>query len=392
APLLKNSYSEPAWHKRQGQVIALEQVSLYGLILASQRKIAYGKIDPDVSQQLLIMEGLVQGNMHTKAGFLDHNRDLVETIEGLEAKTRRRDILVDDRVVFDFYAAKLASAKHPLTSAAAFERWRKWAEKDHPRLLYMDKQVLMREQADTVSNTDFPDRLQWQQISWPLHYQFEPGQEQDGVTLRVPASQLKRLPVKRLSWLVPGLLLDKISALIRGLPKSQRKAFVPVPNYAQAVYETLAADNVDLLDAMAAQLQRISGRPFDVKLLQNVVLDDLYYMGIQVLSEDGKELAYSRDIDSLLIKYANSAGETRPQTQHALLQSDLISYPDTILPEQVTITQAGAQLPVWPALKDQGKSVAVVFADSPEEAQGLTQQGLTCYISSGPERTAETSW
>ncbi len=374
--LLKYNYSEPAWHKRQGQVMAMEQVSLYGLVLASQRKVPYGKIDADVSQQLLIMEGLVQGNLVTKGSFLAHNRDLVDEVEGLEAKTRRRDILVDDRVVFDFYAEKLASANSLVTSTAAFERWRKWAEKQEPKLLYMSKQDLMRDQADTVSVMAFPDRLHWQDMSWPLSYQFEPGNEQDGVTLRVPVNQLKRIPVKRLTWLVPGLLLDKISALIRGLPKSQRKAFVPVPNYAQAVYEALTADNIDLLDAVARQLQRMSGRPFDVQLLQDVVLDDLYYMGIQVVADDGKALAYSRDIESLLVKYANNAGETRPQAQHKLMQTGLTSFPEQALPEQITITQAGAKMPVWPALKDDGKSVAVVFADSGDEAKGLTRDGL----------------
>ena len=374
--LLKYNYSEPTWHKRQGQVMAKQQVSLYGLILANQRKVPYGKIDPEVCQQLLIMDGLVQGNIYTKAKFLAHNLALVADIESLEAKTRRRDILVDDRVVYDFYATKMTSANKPVTNTAAFESWRKWAEKSTPRLLYMDKQALMRAQANEVSPNDFPDRLQWQQISWPLQYQFEPGQEQDGVTLKVPVSQLKRLPIKRLSWLVPGLLLDKISALLRGLPKAERKAFVPVPNYAQAIYEALEVDNVDLLDAMATQLQRMSGRPFDVKLLQQVELDDLYYMGIQVLSEAGKVLAYSRDIESLLIKYAKGAGETRPQNKHPLLNENLTRFPQSGLPEHLLITQAGAELPVWPALKDNGKSVALVFADSVEESHGLTQQGL----------------
>jgi ATP-dependent helicase HrpA len=374
--LLKYNYSEPAWHKRQGQVMAMEQVSLYGLVLASQRKVPYGKIDADVSQQLLIMEGLVQGNLVTKGEFLAHNRDLVDEVEGLEAKTRRRDILVDDRVVFEFYEAKLASASNLVTSTAAFERWRKWAEKKAPKLLHMSKQDLMRDEADAVSVEAFPDRLHWLDMSWPLNYQFEPGNEQDGVTLRVPVSQLKRVPIKRLTWLVPGLLLDKISALIRGLPKSQRKAFVPVPNYAQAVYEALTADNIDILDAMARQLQRMSGRPFDVQLLQDIVLDDLYYMGIQVVADDGKPLAYSRDLESLLVQYANSAGESRPQAQHKLMQAGLTSFPEQALPEQITITQVGAKMPVWPALKDDGKSVAVVFADSGDEAKGLTRDGL----------------
>ncbi len=374
--LLKYSYSEPSWYKRQGQVMAMEQVSLYGLVLASQRKMPYGKIDADVCQQLLIMEGLVQGNLTTKGEFLAFNRNLVAQVEGLEAKTRRRDILVDDRVVFEFYASKLATADSLVTSAVAFERWRKWAEKRQPKLLFMEKQDLMRDEANAVSVSAFPDQLHWQDMSWPLSYQFEPGNEHDGVTIKVPLNQLKRLPVKRLSWLVPGLLLDKISALIRGLPKAQRKAFVPVPNYALAIYEALTPDNIDLLDMVAKQLQRMSGRPFDVQLLHSVELDNLYQMGIQLIADDGGLLDYGRDIDSLLVKYASSVGENRPKVQHQLLQKNLSSYPQTDLPEQVTISQAGTKIPVWPALKDEGKSVAVVFADSLQEAQGLNRQGL----------------
>lgn len=374
--LLKYSYSEPAWHKRQGQVMAMEQVSLYGLVLASQRRVPYGKIDPQVCQELLIMEGLVQGLMHTKGKFLAHNRQLVADVEGLEAKTRRRDILVDDRVVYDFYANKLSSAKQPLTSTAAFERWRKWAEDQNSKLLFMQREDLMREQADAVSTTAFPDRLQWQDMSWPLSYQFEPGNERDGVSIRVPVSQLKRLPAKRLGWLVPGLLEDKLAALLRGLPKSERKAFVPVPNYARAVYEAIEVDNLDLLEVMAKQLQRMAGRPFNVALLQAVELQPLYQMGIEVVTDDGKGLAFGRDLDALLVEYGNSAADQRPAKSHPLLQSGLTQFPAEPLPEQISLDQAGVQMPVWPALLDKGQAVDVVFTDTPLEAAGINRQGL----------------
>lgn len=374
--LLKYSYSEPAWHKRQGQVMAMEQVSLYGLVLASQRRVPYGKIDPQVSQEILVMEGLVQGLMHTKGKFLAHNRQLVEDVEGLEAKTRRRDILVDDRVVYDFYASKLSSAKQPVTSTAAFERWRKWAEDKNSKLLFMQREDLMREQADAVSTTAFPDRLQWQEMSWPLSYQFEPGNERDGVSIRVPVSQLKRLPAKRLAWLVPGLLEDKLAALLRGMPKSERKAFVPVPNYARALYEVMEVDNVDLLETMAKQLQRMAGRPFKVELLQAVELEPLYQMGIEVVTDDGKSLAFGRDLDALLVAYGNAAADQRPAKSHPLLQTGLTQFPAKPLPEQITLDQAGVQMSVWPALMDKGQSVDVVFTDTPLEAEGINRQGL----------------
>ena len=375
--LLKYNYSEPSWHKRQGQVMAFEQVSLYGLVLASKRKVAYGKIDPNVCQQLLVMEGLVQHNLLTKGQFLAHNQALVENIEALEAKSRRRDILVDDQVMFDFYSTKMASAKAPIVSAASFESWRKYQEKSQPEYLYLTQDDLMQHGAEGVNNNSFPDRLVWNSMSWPLQYHFEPNHEQDGVTIQVPASQLKRLPLKRLQWLVPGLLKDKLAALLKGLPKAQRKAFVPVPQYAQALFEALSPDDIDLPEAMAKHLQRISGRPFDVQLLAQVTVEAHLLMNLQVMDEAGQPIAQGRDPQQLLTDYATgSAASHVPSASHPLLKQGLTQLDFTELPKAMTIEQGAMKLPVWPAIKDQGKVVDIVFADSAEEAQAITHHGL----------------
>ena len=375
--LLKYNYSEPTWHKRQGQVMAFEQVSLYGLVLASKRKVAYGKIDPHVCQQLLVMEGLVQNNLLTKGKFLAHNQALVEDIEALEAKSRRRDILVDDQVLFDFYNGKMADIKAPIVSAASFESWRKIQEKSQPQYLFLNQQDLMQHGAEGINNNSFPDRLVWQSMSWPLNYHFEPNHEQDGVTIQVPASQLKRLPLKRLQWLVPGLLKDKLAALLKGLPKAQRKAFVPVPQYAQALFESLLADDIDLPEAVAKHLQRISGRPFDVQLLQRVDVETHLLMNVQVMDEAGQLIAQGRDPLQLLSDYATGPAVIHnPINVHPVLKQGLTQWDFKALPETMTIEQGAMKLPVWPAIKDQGKVVDIIFADSAEEAQAITRGGL----------------
>ena len=375
--LLKYNYSEPAWHKRQGQVMAFEQVSLYGLVLASKRRVGYGKIDPEVCQQLLVMEGLVQNNLLTKGKFLAHNQALVEGVEALEAKSRRRDILVDDQVLFDFYNGKMESVKAPIVSAASFESWRKHQEKSQPEYLFLGQEDLMQHGAEGINNNSFPDRLVWNAMSWPLSYHFEPNHEQDGVTIQVPASQLKRLPLKRLQWLVPGLLKDKLAALLKGLPKAQRKAFVPVPQYAQALFEALSPDDVDLPEAIAKHLQRMSGRPFDVHLLQQVDVETHLLMNVQVVDEAGQPIAQGRDPLRLLGDYATgTAISQKPSAVHPVLKQGLTQWDFTALPETMTIEQGAMKLPVWPAIKDQGKSVDIVFTDSAEEAEATTHDGL----------------
>ncbi|WP_443639965.1 ATP-dependent RNA helicase HrpA [Candidatus Njordibacter sp. Uisw_039] len=375
--LLKYNYSEPAWHKRQGQVMAFEQVSLYGLVLASKRRVGYGKIDPEVCQQLLVMEGLVQNNLLTKGKFLAHNQALVEGVEALEAKSRRRDILVDDQVLFDFYNGKMESVKAPIVSAASFESWRKHQEKSQPEYLFLGQEDLMQHGAEGINNNSFPDRLVWNAMSWPLSYHFEPNHEQDGVTIEVPASQLKRLPLKRLQWLVPGLLKDKLAALLKGLPKAQRKAFVPVPQYAQALFEALSPDDVDLPEAIAKHLQRMSGRPFDVQLLQQVDVETHLLMNVQVMDEAGQPIAQGRDPLRLLGDYATGTTiSQKSSVVHSVLKQGLTQWDFMALPETMTIEQGAMKLPVWPAIKDQGKSVDIVFTDSAQEAEATTHDGL----------------
>ena len=376
--LLKYNYSEPAWHKRQGQVMAFEQVSLYGLVLASKRKVAYGKIDPQVCQQLLIMEGLVQGNLYTKGKFLPHNQALVAEVEALEAKSRRRDILVDDQTLYDFYSTKLqAISSETIVSAASFESLRKKCEQKQPDYFYLQQSDLMQHQAEGIDQHSFPDQLVWQSMSWPLSYHFEPNHELDGVSLQVPASQLKRLPLKRLQWLVPGLLLDKLVALLKGLPKAQRKAFVPVPQYAQTLFDALPVADVDLLECVAKQLQRIGGRPFDLAIMQQVELPAHLCMNIQVVDASGQIIAQGRDPVQLLADYATGVvAEQSNSPQHPMLKRGLTQWDFEPLPSSLTIEQGSMQLPVWPAIKDQGKHVDIVFADSQAEAEAVSRGGL----------------
>jgi ATP-dependent helicase HrpA len=180
-----------------------------------------------------------------------------------------------------------------------------------------------------------------------------------------------------LQWLVPGLLKDKLVALLKGLPKAQRKAFVPVPQYAQALFESLSPDDIDLPEAVAKHLQRISGRPFDMQWLEQVVVDAHLLMNIQVIDETGQVMAQGRDPLQLLADYATGATVShQPNISHPILKQGLTQWDFTVLPVTMTIEQGAMKLPVWPAIKDQGQAVDIVFADSAEEAQAITHNGL----------------
>lgn len=229
--LVKKNHFEPHWEKKRGQVVAYEQITLYGLILVGRRPVHFGPIDPATSRELFIREGLVGGEIQSRAKCLAANKRLLEQLDELEAKARRRDILADEETLYAFYEARLPEEIH---QTATFDAWyRMGSQKDANLLIMREEDVLARE-ASEVTAAQYPDSLQVGELRLPLTYHFEPGHPRDGVTVRVPAPLLPNLPGERLEWLVPGLLEAKCVALVRNLPKALRKNFVPVPDFVKA--------------------------------------------------------------------------------------------------------------------------------------------------------------
>ncbi|WP_372875683.1 ATP-dependent RNA helicase HrpA, partial [Pseudomonas sp.] len=254
--LIKKNHLEPHWEKKRGQVVAYEQISLYGLIVVGRRPVHYGPIDPEVSRELFIREGLVGGEILSRAKCLSANRKLLEQLDELEAKARRRDILADEETLFAYYQARLPAEIH---QAATFDSWYKTESQKDPQLLIMREEDVLARDAKEITAAQYPDTLRLGELTLPLSYHFEPNHPRDGVTLRVPAPLLPQLPAERLQWLVPGLLEAKCIALVRNLPKALRKNFVPVPDFVGAALAKIAFAQGSLPEALGRELLRMTG-------------------------------------------------------------------------------------------------------------------------------------
>ena len=373
--LLKRDYFEPHWEMRSGQVVAFERVSLYGLVLIEKRKLSYGPINPAESRELFIRGALVENHYGREPDCLRHNRRLIAEIEALEAKTRKRDIVVDDQVLYAFYDERLPADIH---NRVAFEQWLRKVEKTQPRLLYMERELLMRRALADETGAQFPDHLSWGDFRLPLKYHFEPGHPEDGVTAVVPVGLLNRLPMALFDWLVPGMLREKCIELVKGLPKQWRRQFVPVPDAVDRVLGQLQPGDVPLAEALGRALGRSSGVQVPASAWAEVQLDDHYRMNFRVVDGDGKRLGQGRDLERLI-------AELRPQVQASLKAASpeesierqgLQRWDFGALPESHAFRQGGVTVVAYPALADRGASVDICLCESLAEAELLSRRGV----------------
>ena len=372
AHLVKTSHSEPHWEKKRGQVVAFEQVSLYGLIVVPKRKVHFGPIDPPAAREIFIRRALVDGEWHGRAAFNQANRKLLAELDELEAKARRRDILVDDETLFRYFDARIPADIYQL---ASFERWLKKASQSQPAVLHMTREDLLQRDAGEVTGEQYPDLWRWQQVALPLSYHFEPNHPADGVTLRVPAALLRQLPVERLDWLVPGLLFDKCVALVRGLPKALRKNFVPVPDFVRAALERMPFAQGSLTETLGRELLRMTGVRIADEAWAEVELEPHLLMRIEVLDAEGKVITAGREHAALC---AELAGRPLPAAASLTVEPQAaVGVPgDYALAEQVTRQQAGIAVNFWPAWVEQGEAVVEQLFDTPAQALQAHRQGL----------------
>jgi ATP-dependent helicase HrpA len=371
--LLKRHYYEPRWHARRGQAVAWERVALYGLTLTDRRPVHYGPLAPAESRELLIREGLVAGNWHRPPEFLRHNRRLVQEVEELESRTRRRDILVDEEALFEFYHARLPAT---LTTAASLHVWLK-RNPARARELYMPRAVLIAKDPGDAVGEQFPDHLDFEDLRLRLSYHFEPGHAADGVSVTIPVALLNRAPRFLFDWLVPGLLREKCIQLVKGLPKEQRKHLVPVPDAVDRALLELKVDNVDLLESLARRLSVQGGIAVARADLAQAKLDDYYRMNVRVVDAEGSLLRQGRDLDALVRDFREatrsgiSAGASASPARQGIERWDLGE-----LPQQWRFRQAGVDIVAYPALVDCGESVAIDLCDYPGEAQRQHRLGI----------------
>lgn len=377
--LIRKQYSEPHWEKKRAEVVAIEQVTLYGLIIVPKRRVSYGKIDPLLSHEIFIRQGLVEGELHSKADFIRKNRALLKGIEKLEAKSRRKDLLVDEEQLFEFYQLRIKSLKGDrIVNGAGFEKWRKQVEQNNPEALLMREEDILQRSAEHVNAHAYPDFFKWDKARLKLFYHFSPGAKDDGVTLQVPLPLLTSLPLLQIEWLVPGMLGDKCTAILKGLPKQQRKHFVPVPNYVDAFIEAAEFGVGNLYEVFAHHLLRMTGVRITEAELRRSELTEHLQMNLRLVDDKGRLLKETRDWEVLNKEFSSQITERLTEkTDDEWGREGLSSWDFGELESSCKIKKyAGVEVEAFPALVDEGDSVTLCLKAHQAEAEHASIHGI----------------
>jgi ATP-dependent helicase HrpA len=368
--LVKRSYSEPHWEKKQGAVMAYEKVTLYGLPIVPRRKVGYSRIDPVASRELFIRHALVEGDWETHHKFFAENAKLLARIEEIENRARRRDILVDDETVYALYDARIPAE---VVSARHFDGWWKKARHETPDLLTFTRELLVNADRDAVDPGAYPDAWLADGIRLPLSYQFEPGRAADGVTVQVPLTLLNKLDPDDFGWNVPGLRKDIVIALIRALPKHLRTNFVPVPDWAEAVLARVPARRGALPDAVGDELRRLTGTIVPRDAWRPGEVPDHLRINFRVVNEDGDPLGEGRDLEVLRRALAPKVQATISAAAGNIERRGITTMDIGTIPQTVVQVRGGYEVTVYPALADERESVAVrVFEDPSSQTLSMT--------------------
>ena len=372
--LTKKSYSEPRWSKSRGAVIADEKVSLYGVPIVAARPVNYGAIDPIVSREIFIQSALVEGDWNTKHKFFKQNQQLIREVEELEHKSRRRDILVDERTLFEFYDQRIGT---DVVSQKHFDTWWKKAEKQDPELLNFERSFLINDDAEQVSKLDFPNFWHQGNLKLKLTYQFEPGTDADGVTVHIPLPLLNQVEMTGFDWQIPGLREELVIALIKSLPKSYRRNFVPAPNYAQAFLGRAVPLEKPLLDTLIYELRRMTGVTVEAEHWNWEQIPSHLKMTFRVVDENGKKIAESMNLDELKFNLKDRVQESiSAVADDGIEQSGLHIWSFADLPQCYEQKQRGFSVKAFPAIVDEKDAVGIKLFETEFEQAVAMQQGL----------------
>ena len=365
--LIKLTHGDPYWSKRHGQIMAHERGTLFGLPAVAKRAVSFAKRSPIKARELLIRDGLAQGEIKTQGTFMQNNLDQVARILDLEARERRRDLL-DDQRLFEFYESKLPS---DIIDARSFERWRRRVERDQPRVLYMAQDDLLSASA-ALDQQAYPDHLEVSGNRFTLSYEFNPGTDHDGVTLEVPQAALHSVTAAVTDWLVPGMLEEKVEALVRTLPKAIRRQLVPLPDFARQTLPTLRWRQGDLVEQLGKAVTRRLGKPFDVRQFELAALDHYYRMNIRVMDPHGQIIAQSRDLASLQKDLRTPAQVSTPAPKSPVLTQWNMGD----LPARQTLEQDGLSLSLIPVISAVDGGVQLQHMDDPDAAAHVHRRGV----------------
>ncbi|MGY0059670.1 ATP-dependent RNA helicase HrpA [Streptomyces sp. LZ34] len=380
--LVKRTYSEPHWEQKQAAVMAYERVTLYGVPIVAQRKVNYGRIDPETCRDLFIRNALVEGDWRTHHQFFHDNRKLLGEVEELEHRARRRDILVDDETLFDFYDQRLP--EH-IVSGAHFDSW--WKHKQHEgggaaELLNFEKSMLINERAAGVTKDAYPDSWRQGKLKFKVTYQFEPGTDADGVTVHIPLQVLNQVTPDGFDWQIPGLREDLVTELIRSLPKPIRRNYVPAPNYAKRFLDTTAPLQEPLTAALSRELQRMVGVRIDPEDWDPDKVPGHLKITFRVVDERRRKLAEDKDLEALKQRLKpktraaiSKAFETSKEGGGIEQRTGLTRWAVGTLPRTFETRRAGQPVKAYPALVDEGASVAVRLFDTEAEQRQAMWRG-----------------
>nr|WP_242677393.1 ATP-dependent RNA helicase HrpA [Streptomonospora litoralis] len=370
--LVKRTYSEPHWEKNRGAVMAYERVTLYGVPLIAQRKVAYGSVDPELSRELFIRHALVEGDWNTRHRFFHQNRRLLEEVEDLEHRARRRDILVDDETLFRFYDERVGAEA---VSAAHFDTWWKRVRRKQPDLLDFERSMLINENTARVSEQDYPDGWGQGELAFPLSYQFDPGADADGVTATVPLTVLNQVADDGFDWQIPGLREELVTALIRSLPKPLRRNFVPVPDTARTVLGRLTPYTEPLTQALSRELGAMSGERISAQDFDWERVPDHLRITFRAVDAEQHTLAEEKDLDALRSRLKPRLQQAISAEARGIERTGLTDWDTDPLPRVFERKSAGAAVKGYPALVDEGESVAVRLFDTETEQRHAMWRG-----------------
>ncbi|MEV2241614.1 ATP-dependent RNA helicase HrpA [Micromonospora sp. NPDC049891] len=370
--LVKRSYSEPHWEKKQAAVMAYEKVTLFGVPLVTSRKVNFGRIDPTLSRELFIRHALVEGDWSTHHQFWRDNQRLLAEVEELENRARRRDILVDDETIFQFYDERIPA---DVVSGRHFDSWWKTTRRERPELLTFTRELLVNAGRGGLDEADYPDQWRADGVALPLTYTFDPGTPTDGVTVDIPLPLLNQMPAESFDWQVPGLREELVVALIRSLPKPVRRNFVPVPDYARAALAAITPGEEPLLDALTRQLRRMTGVTVPRDAWDLGKLPPHLRVTFRVLGDDDRPVAEGKDLPALQRQLKAEVRQVVAAAAPEVTRTGLTGWEIGTLPRTIEQVRAGYAVTAYPALVDEGTTVGVRVFDSPAEQQAAHWAG-----------------
>ena len=371
--LVRRVYSEPHWSSRQGSAMASEKVLLYGVPLVAARLVGYGSIDAELSRDLFIRHALVEGDWRTEHRFFHANRELLDDVEQLEQRARRRGLLVDDETLFAFYDGRIPA---DVVSTRHFDKWWKDTRRAEPDLLTFTPEMLTTDRADAISAEDYPTSWLVGDVELQVTYQFEPGTSADGVSVHVPLAVLGGLAIDAFDWQIPGLRHDLVTAMIRALPKAVRRTLIPAPDRAAQALQRIHPDEGRLTDLLSIGLEEVTGTWVPPEEWDLATVPEHLRVTVRVEDEQGRLIGEGKDLAELQHRLRPRLRQALAAAADDLERSGLSAWTIGALPRTRSLTHAGHQVEGYPALVDEGAAVGVRVLPTAAEAEAAHRRGM----------------